>query len=489
MSPLLPRRPRVYDVAVLGAGSAGAAAAWQLARRGLRVALVERRPAFEAGARWVNAIPAWMFEQAEVPLPGAQELRGRDEDICFVGGRPDRVLARGRNDSLLVDMRHLVARLQHLAGGAGVNLLDRCRAVDVELDPTGRPRALMIQHRDRRGPERCQALEARLFVDASGTSGFLRGRVPALRAVCPPLGPGEICLATQQVARVVSPEGAAAFLRRLGAAPGAFLAWTGVAGGFSTLCVSVRQGLEEVELLAGLVDGGEHGRRDASSLLAELRAREPWIGEAIFGGEGRIPLRRPYDGFVAPGVALLGNAACQVFSVHASSVGASLVAGRYLAEAVAQARNGDPGSLASLWPYLSAYQRDLGATQGAYDLFRRMSQGLQGGDLDRLVESGLLTPRSLSEGHDQRLPSLDPRGLLATAAAVPRAPGLALHALRALARMPAVWALYRRFPEEPSPRRLRAFQEAVAAASGLLSDPRRAARSSRQSAPVAPRQP
>jgi hypothetical protein len=47
--------PLLVDVAVVGAGAAGAATAWHLARRGLTVALLERRA---AGAVWRAAGPA-----------------------------------------------------------------------------------------------------------------------------------------------------------------------------------------------------------------------------------------------------------------------------------------------------------------------------------------------------------------------------------------------------------------------------------------------
>ncbi|MFO7562449.1 MAG: FAD-dependent oxidoreductase [Enhygromyxa sp.] len=39
-----------FDVAIIGAGTAGAGAAWQCARRGLRVVCLDARPLAEAGA-------------------------------------------------------------------------------------------------------------------------------------------------------------------------------------------------------------------------------------------------------------------------------------------------------------------------------------------------------------------------------------------------------------------------------------------------------
>jgi glycine/D-amino acid oxidase-like deaminating enzyme len=52
--PSLLASPLTTDVAVVGAGAAGAAAAWHLTRRGLRVTLLERRA---AGVVWRAAGP------------------------------------------------------------------------------------------------------------------------------------------------------------------------------------------------------------------------------------------------------------------------------------------------------------------------------------------------------------------------------------------------------------------------------------------------
>lgn len=66
------------DVAVLGAGTAGANAAFQLARRGRRVLLLERRAAEAGGAQWHNGILDWQLEAAGVePSVPPSERRAR----------------------------------------------------------------------------------------------------------------------------------------------------------------------------------------------------------------------------------------------------------------------------------------------------------------------------------------------------------------------------------------------------------------------------
>lgn len=72
-----------FDAIVVGAGTAGAGAAYHLASGGLRVALVDVRPFDAAGARWVNGVPAWQFERARIPLPAAPELRGTARPVLM----------------------------------------------------------------------------------------------------------------------------------------------------------------------------------------------------------------------------------------------------------------------------------------------------------------------------------------------------------------------------------------------------------------------
>src|SRR5687768_11416435 len=68
--------PRTVDVAIVGAGTSGAAAARYLAERGARVLCLERRRLDEAGARWVNGITRAALAEAEIDLPASARLGG-----------------------------------------------------------------------------------------------------------------------------------------------------------------------------------------------------------------------------------------------------------------------------------------------------------------------------------------------------------------------------------------------------------------------------
>ena len=66
--------PASVDVAIVGAGTAGAAAALLCARRGLRVLAIDRAPLERAGAHWINAVPTRLFDEAGIARPIAPEL-------------------------------------------------------------------------------------------------------------------------------------------------------------------------------------------------------------------------------------------------------------------------------------------------------------------------------------------------------------------------------------------------------------------------------
>lgn len=451
-----------FDVVVVGAGTAGAAAARQFARRGARVALVDARRLDEAGARWVNGVPPWMFDEAGVAWPEPPELRGAGGPFTLLGAGGARALSITPAPVWSVDMRHLVQRLQSDARGAGAVLIDRARVGRLDLDG-GRPIALEVAPAE--GPAR--TLRADLFVDASGMGGVLRRQVPVLARDCRPPGRAHICSAAQAVCGVRDVGASDAFLARHQAQPGEILCRPGVSGGYSigNVCVEVHpDGSRSADLLTGAI--ATEAYRSGPAILSDLRAEHPWIGEKRFGGAGAIPLRRPYDRLAAPGIALLGNAACQVFSAHGSGIGIGMVAARMLANAATI--HPDPGGVGAMWAYQAGFHRRWGGLLGAYDLFRRFTQSLEGEAIGTLLTAGLVTEAGYRAGLDQRLPPLNPVELAATLRGVAAAPRLARRVMPTIARMGPAVALYARYPERPSERGLGAWSRAAAR---LFGDP------------------
>jgi len=386
----------VFDVVVLGGGTAGTNAAYQFARRGRRALILERRPAERGGAQWHNGVVDRHFVQAGLEPPSGPE-RGPSGVTVHLRGLDPRIGPTIRTPTVSADMALLGGRLRGLAAGAGVETIDAVTSFDPRVDPrTGRIRSLILRTA---GARSTRTVTADLYVDASGRAGALRRHAPDLAPWCPTVRGEDLCSASDGRYEVADAGGAERFLERHGARPGDTVTRVGVDGGFSTLAVSVTEDLTRVGVLVGCLADGRHG--PAPRLLADLLRAEPWIGTEIVLGTGVIPLRRPYARITAPGLALVGDAACQVFPAHGSGIGIGLVAGSLLAEAVADAD--DPGDPERLWAgYQAPFQRSEGADLAAYDVMRRASTHLDGAGVDALVRSGLVDERTARNGLDQR---------------------------------------------------------------------------------------
>ncbi|MFH2005199.1 MAG: FAD-dependent oxidoreductase [bacterium] len=440
------------DILVVGAGTAGAAVAARLAERGRQVLLADRRNPEDAGAHWVNAVPAWLFDEAGVSRPEPPELvRSGDRHTSVLADAWGTACQRVLNDpGLHVDMRLLTARLQRRAQDAGVTLL-RGRVCDVSM--TGnRLRGVTLDTDDG-----ALTVHPRLTIDASGIAGAIRKRTPTLAAACPPPAPTDICEAAQYQHRVTDEQGAREFLARHGALPGANFTRTALEGGYSILLWNVSEDLREVGVLSGTIPTG--GARPGAAIVAEFVARQPWIGPRLYGGAAPIPLGQPYTHPTAPGVALVGNAANHVYALHGSGVGMGLIAARVLADAVSGAV--DPGDPQVLHRYAARFLRRFGGRLAASDLFRRFSQQLGGIEVAELLRSKIVDGPMLLAGLTQTPFQADPHALQTVLRAAVRHPRLAARLAPVATRILLIQQAYERYPTAPDPRALYRFDQAT----------------------------
>lgn len=403
------------DVAILGAGTAGAAAAFACAKRGLDVICLDRRPLDDAGARWVNGVAAWMFDEAELERPRGDELVGEGHAFHLIAGwGPEKVTMRNHG-VLEVDMRKLVERLQTGAQKAGARLIGEARVEGFDGDEL----ATSIGK-----------VSARYYVDASGLSGARLLDQPQVER-------RDLCAAAQEVRHVRNLDEARAWFVSQGVTPGDTLCFTGIAGGYSI--INARLEGETIGILTGSIPADGHP--SGKELLDRFVAEHPFIGDEIYGGSRAIPLRRPYEHLGKGNVALLGDAACQVFSAHGSGIGIGLIAARMLAEALADGR-GPHG-------YTVAWHRRYGGLLATYELFRRYSQSLRIPELEAMMKAGLMDEGTVGAGLAQRLPKVTPELALSKLLAAAREPSLSLRLGKVLAKGAAAGWLYSQCPEEP----------------------------------------
>jgi hypothetical protein len=282
-----------------------------------------------------------------------------------------------------------------------------------------------------------------------------------------------VCSAAQEVAAIADVAAARRDLERWGLRSREIRSRIGVSGGYSiaNLCVDLAAG--EVDLLTGAIATAPY--RSGPALIAELRAEHPWIGARHFGGAGAIPLRRPYDRLGFPGLALLGNAACQVFSPHGSGVGTGLIAAAMLASAVGSAE--DPGAEAATWAYARRFHAELGGLLAAVDGVRRASQALDARGIEALLAAGLIHPASARATLAQQLPRPGVRDALGLWSGLrdPAARSALPRLAAALAPVPRIVLHARRYPAAPDLRALARWGERLARLTGTAADPAGAA--------------
>lgn len=421
-----------FDVAVVGAGTAGAAAAAFCAEQGLRVCLLERRPLEQAGARWINGVPAWAFERARLALPQAPELRGHGQAFHMLAGYgPQRLRVDGQG-VLELDMRRLVARLQQQARDHGTQLRGQTAVHGLSAE----------------GLETSAgSVRARWIVDASGLSG-------ARLLAQPRVDPRHLCAAAQELREITDTDAAAAWFAGHGVGMGETLCFTGIAGGYSILMLRA-DSPRELNLLSGTIPA--RGQPSGTALLQDVCQEHAWIGGKILGGRRAIPLRRPYDRLSDGRVALLGDAGCQVFSAHGSGIGIGLVAARLLADELAAGRG--------LTGYATRFQRELGGLLASVDLFRRFSQSLSAHEMGQLMAGGVVDSEMAGAALVQRLPCVRLARLPGQLAGLLRQPGVALRALKTGLQIGAAQLLYRHYRPEHA-----GWSRLVAAVFGESSD-------------------
>lgn len=400
-----------YDVAIIGAGSAGAATALACARQGLKTLCLDRRALGRAGASWINGIPRHCFTAAEIPAPDGAERVGESAPFNMIAGWGPTAIRIPSEGLIEVDMRRLVDRLQRSAIEAGAHLRGEVRAG--ELTEQG----LATDEGE---------ITARVVVDASGINGA--GLLP--RAPTPP---ERICVAAQATHRIDDPHAAANFFTASGYALDEHMVFTGIAGGYSIVNVSLHG--DRVGILTGSIPG--LGQPSGVQLLQRFVHEHSWIGERLSGGSGPIPLSPPQ--VLARGrVALVGDAAAQVYAVHGSGVGAGMVAGALLAETLAE--GGEPEDYATRW-----LRRYGGNFAGAY-LFARFSSTLDTEDLSALLSSGIMIPGLLGAALAQRTPRLRPAELPALLSGFAKQRSFIRRLSPVLAKMAAAEALYAMTP-------------------------------------------
>ena len=421
------------EVVVAGGGVGGTLIARDLARAGHEVLVLERRARGAVGHDWWDSVDARVFDEVGLDRPTLPEravggfqflVRGPDGSAYTPNIMPP--------ETLNVDRKRLAQRLLGEAEAAGATIRDRT-AVRSPLIEGGRVVGLMTRSRGRDEP-----LRARLTVDATGVDAVLRAHMPGGLGFRRHLRPGEVFRTYREIRRDTAPGKRSIVV-------------VGEEGGAQWLS---RQPDGLVDLFAGCPD--EPGRGNPRQLLAELVRTEGGVSdELVRGGQGaRIPIRRAFDSFVAPGFLLVGDAACMANPLNGSGIGSTLRAARFAAAAAHRALSQGRVDPETLWSYNAAYQRGQGASFAKLHLLQAVLLDENVHAVHALLQRRILPPDSLWTMDQQ----FTPRGLarrlprmVAGALTMPHHPGFLSRLGMAIGLMLRTEACYKAYPEHFDP--------------------------------------
>lgn len=424
----------MIDLVVVGAGTAGCAAALTAARAGLGVLVLDRKGADQVGTKACGDAMeeqeiSWTKSVLGVDLSPAILKRGLGARVATSDGKRHLVVPRAICSRAMVDRPRMGRICLDAALSAGAGFRQE-RILDWIVE-NGAVRGVLTESGE---------IRARCAIDASGAVSGLRAKVSARGPLERETGPGRQAFAYREIVEV--PRGLPwpddiVLTYDLSASNGGYV-WYFPNG--------------ERTLNAGI--GGAPAALPWARRLAEHGASWGLEWERKSAAGAFLPARTFLSCAVAPGYLACGDAACCVGPLDGAGIHSSLLSGHLAASQVVSAlADGGVPSLERLWGYHRAYLRyrhgsieDHGAGISAQEAVKPLLQKLSQGDFDALV--GMADERTVAALYSTSWRSVGP--FLKLLFRLATRPGLVAKLL------PGLWWLVRlrshllAFPETPS---------------------------------------
>ncbi len=385
---------KTYDVVVAGSGTAGMTAAYLLAKKGLSVALVDRRSREDIGDKICgDAIAGHHFSATGLPHPSDSIVRSYIKGIkVYPRDMRYSIAVETREGGYVVDRHGWGQELLRMALDAGAELYSSTIIQDLVVED-GYAKGIVV--RPRGGGEPYE-IRAKVVVDATGYSSILIRKAPETWGIEKEILDRDIINAYREVVRIK---------KRFEEVDYVHLQFISeyAPTGYVWLFPWDREGYM-LNIGNGVMP---HPDIPKPHILMERYIREfmPDLlaeREIIKKGTWNIPNRRPRHVFVGNGFAAVGDSAIMIDPATAEGIGYGLYGAYLLSKYVAEAVEAGDYSMEMMWRYQHAYMTSpYGVRQARLDVFRHLMQAYSDAEYEFVIRYGILKSEEVSKARDE----------------------------------------------------------------------------------------
>ncbi len=367
------------NILIAGAGYGGLAVAAFLAPKGYNVTILERRKEDSFGENRTDSFDISVLSDVGLPFPPAAQMNHCDYMTFINPGKTVQITPRiDKQSQMKIMSRDLYKHLIDNAEKCGAKLVYDTKIVGPEISDNK-----VIGVVAEKNGKRVKYF-ADLVIDAAGCDSRVRSKLPKDFGIEREFTQGQKYYAYR------------AHYERKGKMMPA-----------NPFCVYLyhmnRSGIDWLSTKDDYVDvqiGGFEPIKDdeISFVLSDFKFDNPQLGKDIIGRCERfaIPVRRTLSIMVADGYAAIGDSAGMTNPVLGSGVNNSILAGKILAETVAENKDGK-FSVGALWNYQRRYYLDIGSEIAILDSVRQFFNDIEGRDIDFLFERKVVTQYELED--------------------------------------------------------------------------------------------
>lgn len=385
-----------FDVVVVGAGTAGSMTAKTVAKAGMDVCIIDRKPRQEIGEKVCgDAIGKHHFDRLGMSYPKDEELRAQIEGIRIHSpdGETTFTVKSPGTYGFILNRRVFGQRLLNDALDAGAELLDSTIAVKPEFKDNF---AVGITAKNMKSHDTL-TLRSQVLVDASGFTAIVRKSLPTELGIDLNVNNDDVEACYREIRQLHDADSGPRLCE-------IYLDQTQTPGGYLWIFPE-GEGRINAGLGVAMTKGFPNPRKQ---FYNEILPKSDFKNSTVIkGGSWCVPTRRPLDCMTGNGILTVGDAACQVNPIHGGGIGPSMMGGSMAGKAVVAALEKGNVSREGLWQYNADYMKVYGAKQAGLDIFRLFLLKSVGNDeINYGMRYKLITEDDLlkvSEGQDLKL--------------------------------------------------------------------------------------